>query len=103
MTLAQCVPERPELFEVTSVRNADPSSRPLCSSTHFREGDTVHQATDREKRDLNSRGHVVGLAVCHLASSIPDVTELKAQHYPDSAFVDFQKSISHLPGDSQAP
>lgn len=60
-------------------------------------GDRVEQIIDSEKRDLNSRihtaGHLVGLAVRHLADTIPDVVELKAQHYPDSAFVEFRGII----------
>lgn len=57
----------------------------------------MHQAIDREKRDLNSRihtgGHLVGLAVRHLGGLIPDVSELKAQHYPELSFVDFRGTI----------
>ena len=49
------------------------------------------------RRDLNSRihtgGHIVGLAVRHLAQSIPGIVELKAQHYPDAAFVEFKGVI----------
>lgn len=91
------------VFKVSSVRNgpdgqilhlgcySTPNSRPFVI------GDSVHQAIDVAKRELNSRihtgGHIVGLAVRHLAESIPDVTELKAQHYPDSAFVDFRGLI----------
>lgn len=57
----------------------------------------VRQILDGEKRDLHSRihtaGHLLGLAVRQLADSIPDVTEVKAQHYPDSAFIEFQGLI----------
>lgn len=63
----------------------------------FRAGDTVLQAIDIEKHDLHCRlhtaGHIVGLVVRHLAHSIPDVIELKAQHYPDAAFVEFRGFI----------
>lgn len=47
-------------------------------------------------------GHVVGLAVRHLSTGsgdrcavpgLADVTELKAQHYPDAAFVEFRGLI----------
>ncbi|CAG7919694.1 unnamed protein product [Penicillium olsonii] len=91
-------------FDVTAVRNgADGLILHLgtfasaAENDQFKAGDTVDQAIDSEKRVMNSRihtgGHVVGLAVRHLASSIPDVSELKAQHYPDLAFVDFQGTI----------
>ena len=102
MTLSSSSDASPPTFDVTSVRNGtdgqilhlgsfSPSSSP------FQPGDTVEQAIDSDKRLLNSRihtgGHVVGLAVRHLSSSIPDVSELKAQHYPDLAFVDFKGLI----------
>ncbi|KAJ4290807.1 hypothetical protein N0V90_010002 [Kalmusia sp. IMI 367209] len=90
-------------LDVTSVRNGTDGqilhlgSFSPSSSSPFQPGDSVEQAIDSEKRLLNSRihtgGHVVGLAVRYLSSSIPDVTELKAQHYPDLAFVDFKGSI----------
>ncbi|KAF2844123.1 ThrRS/AlaRS common domain-containing protein [Plenodomus tracheiphilus IPT5] len=90
-------------FDVTSVRNGTDGqilhlgSFSPSSSSPFQPGASVEQAIDSEKRFLNSRihtgGHVVGLAVRHLSSSIPDVTELKAQHYPDLAFVDFKGLI----------
>lgn len=70
---------------------------PADASSKFKSGDKVHQAINGAKRDLNSRihtgGHIVGLAVRHLQESIPNITELKAQHYPDLAFVDFQGTI----------
>ena len=102
--------DNPTTFEVSSVRNA-PDGQILhlgrYSTTDrgpFVAGDRVHQAIDVEKRELNSRihtgGHIVGLAVRHLAESIPDVTELKAQHYPDSAFVDFRGLIDGKHKDS---
>ena len=40
----------------------------------------------------------MGLAVRHLA--IPDPSELKAHHYPDLAFVDFQGLIQSLQKDA---
>ena len=67
------------------------------SSSSFSVGDEVEQAIDGEKRELHSRihtaGHVVGLAVRHLTASLLDVVEFKAQHYPDSAFVEFRGFI----------
>ncbi|KAJ5887387.1 hypothetical protein N7495_007428 [Penicillium taxi] len=93
-------------FDVTTVRNGvnglvlhlgSFASASESEPEHFKPGDSVKQAIDSEKRILNSRihtgGHVVGLAVRFLSSSIPDITELKAQHYPDLAFVDFQGTI----------
>ncbi|KAH8722833.1 ATP binding/alanine-tRNA ligase [Phaeosphaeriaceae sp. PMI808] len=90
-------------FDVTSVRNGTNGqiihlgSFSPSSSSPFQSGDSVEQAMDSEKRLMNSRihtgSHVVGLAVRYLSSSIPDVTELKAQHYLDLAFVDFKGSI----------
>jgi Ser-tRNA(Ala) deacylase AlaX len=72
----------------------------------FTVGQTINQSIDGEKRHLNSRihtgGHIVGLAVRHLSrgsgehSAVPDlaqVTELKAQHYPNAAFVEFRGLI----------
>ncbi len=60
-------------------------------------GDTVKQAIDTAKHDLKCRfhtgGHIVGLAVRHLAESIPDVEELKAQYYSDAAFIEFRGFI----------
>ena len=57
----------------------------------------IEQSIDRAGHDLYSRlhtaGQVIGLAVRHLAKSIPDVVELKAQHYPDAAFVEIHGHI----------
>ena len=70
------------------------------------QGDTVTQHIDGVRRDLNSRihtaGHIIGLAVRHLAESTPDldVTELKAQHYPDASFVEFKGIIDSKYKDS---
>ena len=90
-------------FEVSGVRTGSsgsilhlgrfaPSHAPIIS-----EGENVEQSIDTKRHDLHCRlhtaGHVVGLAVRHLAESIPDVVELKAQHYPDAAFVDFRGHI----------
>lgn len=67
----------------------------------FAVGDTVQQTIDGAARDLHSRihtaGHIIGLAVRRLctgdAPSMPAVEELKAQHYPDAAFVEFKGII----------
>ncbi|KAL4868960.1 Threonyl/alanyl tRNA synthetase [Aspergillus spectabilis] len=101
------------VFNVASVRNGEGgeilhlgafSPSPSLESeadAPFKAGDSVFQRIDAEKRVLNSRihtaGHIIGLSVRHLTlttpATIPPVTELKAQHYPDLAFVDFQGSI----------
>lgn len=63
----------------------------------FGDGETILQVIDNAKRNYHSRlhtaGHVIGLAVRQLADTIPDVTELKANHAPGSAFVEFQGMI----------
>ncbi|KAJ9150269.1 Alanyl-tRNA synthetase [Pleurostoma richardsiae] len=64
----------------------------------FREGETVEQAIDVEKRLLYSRlhtaGHVLGAAVRHLLEKeIDGFDELKASHFPDSAACEFQGLI----------
>src|ERR1700761_1538363 len=86
------------VFEVTVVRNG-PDGRILHlgkfkdPSSIFEVSTLVQQAIDAPRRETNSKvhtaGHLVGLSVRHLASQIPGVTELKAQHFPDSAFVEF--------------
>ncbi|GAD98460.1 ATP binding/alanine-tRNA ligase [Paecilomyces variotii No. 5] len=90
------------VFEVKAVRHATGSrilhlGRFINDKDTFQNGDTVRQSIDGAKRDLHSRlhtgGHILGLAVRRLASSLPGITELKAQHYPDSAFVEFQGLI----------
>ena len=76
------------------------------ASQKFTVGQRVLQRIDGERRHLNSRihtaGHIVGLAVRHLSqdsngrspvSELAGVTELKAQHYPDAAFVEFRGLI----------
>lgn len=87
-------------FKVTGVRRA-----PSCTIFHlgtfgnnpFKVGDLVKQEVEAETRTLHCKihdaGHVVGLAVRRLADAIPDVTELKAQHYPGAAFVEFKGLI----------
>ena len=96
-------PNNAASFEVSNVRTGssgrilhlgrfNPSDLP-----QFTRGEIVKQVIDTIKHDLNCRlhtgGHIVGLAVRHLAESIPDVVELKAQHYPDAAFVEFRGLI----------
>ena len=96
--------KRPQ-FIVEAVRNA--SEGRILHFGHFEDpitakleaGDMVEQHIDGAKRDLNSRihtaGHIIALSIRRLAQQEPylKVTELKAQHYPDTSFVEFQGSI----------
>lgn len=65
----------------------------------FHPGDLVVQHIDGARRSMNSRihtaGHLIGLSVRRLAGQTPEleVTELKAQHYPDASFVEFKGII----------
>jgi Ser-tRNA(Ala) deacylase AlaX len=91
-------------FTVMAVR-MDPNGQVLHlglfdggSASSFKEGETVEQAIDVEKRLLYSRlhtaGHVLGAAVRHLLEKeIENFDELKASHFPDSAACEFQGSI----------
>ncbi|MCJ1307892.1 hypothetical protein MMC25_001540 [Agyrium rufum] len=69
------------------------------SATTFQPGEIVQQEIDVKKRLLHSRihtgGHIVGLAVQRLVKQgiLSDITDRKAQHYPDAAFVDFEGLI----------
>ncbi|RYP35284.1 hypothetical protein DL767_003872 [Monosporascus sp. MG133] len=64
----------------------------------FRESQAVMLRIDDETRNYHSRlhtaGHLVGLAVRQLVGTIGAVSELKANHAPGSAFVEFQGLIS---------
>lgn len=60
----------------------------------------MEQNINSERRDLNSRihtaGHVIASAVRALMAAeegLSGVSELKAQHYPDVAFVEFKGLI----------
>lgn len=57
----------------------------------FSAGEAVQQAIDNEEHDQNCRlhtaVHIVGLAVRSSRAVNPDVTEPKAQHYPNAAFI----------------
>ncbi|KAJ5123830.1 uncharacterized protein N7515_007655 [Penicillium bovifimosum] len=91
-------------FTVSAVR-MDPNGQVLHlglfdgdSASSFKEGETVEQAIDVEKRLLYSRlhtaGHVLGAAVRHLLEKeVENFDELKASHFPDSAACEFQGSI----------
>ncbi|PWY78029.1 putative alanyl-tRNA synthetase [Aspergillus sclerotioniger CBS 115572] len=56
-------------------------------------GQTILQQIDSQKRNFHSRyhtaGHIVSLAVKQLHETIGTVTELKANHAPGMAFVEF--------------
>ncbi|KAK4545853.1 hypothetical protein LTR36_002417 [Oleoguttula mirabilis] len=94
-------------FDVQAVRNGA-EGRVLhygrfadgSDNTAFAEGIMVEQHIDGARRDLNSRihtaGHIVGLAVCRLATQTPELQAtdgVKAQHYPDISFVEFNGLI----------
>jgi len=77
-------------------RIAEPSA--LQPAGFFKEGETIEQSIDVEKRLLYSRyhtaGHVLGAAVRSLLEKeIPGFDELKASHFPDSAGCEFQGLI----------
>lgn len=64
----------------------------------FKEGESVEQAIDVEKRIFHSRlhtaGHVLGAAVRHMVENeVEGFDELKASHFPDSASCEFQGLI----------
>lgn len=93
------------VFEVQAVRNA-PEGRVLHFGTFksgedaaFANGDMVEQRIDGGRRDSNSKyhtaGHCIGLSVRRLMEKAPEleVSELKAQHYPDASFVEFKGVI----------
>lgn len=62
------------------------------------EGDIVVQIIDTAKRNYHSRyhtaGHILGLAVKQLKGKIGDVSEVKANHAPGMAFVEFRGLIA---------
>lgn len=89
-------------FEVQAVRNAAEGKVlhfGIFKGAPFDQGSMVEQRIDSERRDANSRshtaGHTIGLAVRRLAEKTPElnVSELKAQHYPDASFVEFKGTI----------
>ncbi|KAH8594727.1 Threonyl/alanyl tRNA synthetase [Bisporella sp. PMI_857] len=91
-------------FNVLIARNAPDRKRILHFGHYaseeerkFEAGNTAHQEIDSKKRLLYSRihtaGHILGLAVGRLPDLIPDVVDTKAQHYPESAWVEFKGLI----------
>lgn len=90
------------IFDVKAVRNA-PGGKIMHFGTFksgaFEAGALVEQRIDGERRDSNSKshtaGHIIGLSVRRLAERTPelDVSELKAQHYPEASFVEFKGII----------
>ncbi|KAJ9416452.1 Threonyl/alanyl tRNA synthetase [Fusarium oxysporum] len=89
------------IFTVTSVQKL-PSGTIMHLGTYsgapFKEQTLVTQEINKDTRKLHSQihdaGHILASAVRRLG--IPDLREVKAQHYPGTAFVDFQGII---PGD----
>ncbi|KAK8195570.1 Threonyl/alanyl tRNA synthetase [Phyllosticta capitalensis] len=89
-------------FDVVSATHA-PDGRVLhlgrFSTDSFGPGDNVLQKIDVNLRTLHSRihdaGHIVSLATRAVAEESPElkIQDLKAQHYPGSAHVEFQGLI----------
>ncbi|KAJ4171326.1 hypothetical protein NW754_013095 [Fusarium falciforme] len=85
-------------FTVTSVQKL-PSGTIMHLGTYsgnpFEEQMLVTQNINKDARKLHSQihdaGHILASAVRRLG--IPDLREVKAQHYPDVAFVEFQGLI----------
>ena len=90
------------IFEVKSVRHPAQGSQILHlgrfvpeGATRLVAGEEVQQHVEAEKRNLYSRlhtaGHILGLAINALCRDgvLPQLTESKASHYPDSAAVEF--------------
>ncbi|KAK6511887.1 hypothetical protein TWF481_000791 [Arthrobotrys musiformis] len=70
----------------------------FTTESKFAEGDEVKQSIDVGKRlyysKLHTAGHILGLAVRDLlGKEIPNFSEGKASHFPDSASCDFGGSI----------
>lgn len=89
-------------FEVKSVRHPATGHGILHfgrfnppDATSFSVGEEIKQTIDADKRDLYSRlhtaGHILGFAINALSREgvLPQLTESKASHYPDSAAVEF--------------
>lgn len=92
-------------FEVKSVRQPAQGNQILHfgrftpATAAFDSGEELEQHVDAEKRTLHSRlhtaGHVMSLAIHALVHEgvLPQLTESKASHYPDSASVVFNGTI----------
>ena len=95
----------PGTFDVKSVRYGEDDRIPHVGnftsgdSPTLKPGDRVRLAIDVNRRNLNSRlhsaGHVLGCAIMQLSreGKLPELTETKASHYPDSAGVEFRGLI----------
>jgi Ser-tRNA(Ala) deacylase AlaX len=96
--------ESKHTFEVQSVRHPAEGGQilhfgrfkqPPPGAKPFSAGEEIKQSIDAEKRELYSRlhtaGHVLGFAINQLSREgvLPQLTESKASHYPDSAAVEF--------------
>ena len=100
--IGQIVSEDSSLsFNVKLVRKAANEIFHLGSfdtPSKMQEHSAVIQQLDASTRDLHSRyhtaGHIIGLAVKSLSDTIGKVSELKANHAPGMAFVEFRGLIS---------
>lgn len=100
--LGQIISDNAELsFNVKLVRKAANEILHLGSfegPSKMEEGNSVIQKLDSATRDLHSRyhtaGHIIGLAVKSLRERIGQVSELKANHAPGMAFVEFRGLIA---------
>lgn len=92
-------------FDVHSVRYADDDRIPHVGkftsgrTPTLKPGDRVRMTIDVDRRTLNSRlhsaGHILGCAIMQLSheGKLPELTETKASHYPESAGVEFRGLI----------
>ncbi|CEF84096.1 unnamed protein product [Fusarium graminearum] len=91
-------PDEASTFTVTSVQKL-PSGTIVHLGTYsgspFEEQKMVIQKIDKDTRKLHSQihdaGHILSSAIRRLG--IPELREIKAQHYPGTAFVDFHGII----------
>ncbi|KAI9927492.1 hypothetical protein ASPWEDRAFT_44845 [Aspergillus wentii DTO 134E9] len=67
------------------------------ATTPFQKGDSIVQNIDTVQRNYHSRyhtaGHILGLAVKQLRPQVGEVSEIKANHAPGMAFVEFRGLI----------
>lgn len=103
--IASATEQGPVTFDVHSVRYGEDDRIPhvgryvATGPPTLNPGDRVRMAIDQDRRNLNSRlhsaGHVLGCAIMQLSreGKLPELTETKASHYPDSAGVEFRGLI----------
>ena len=97
--------DKPVAFNVKSVRYSETGRIPhigkftSADPQILKPGDRVQMIIDVDRRNLNSRlhsaGHVLGCAIMQLSreGKLPELTETKASHYPESAAVEFSGLI----------